>query len=694
MIPAALAGQLEEGLAAFLRVSFWSTTPGMDSVMEELITQPGALTKGPYVSLQLPFLPGSPVERFPEVPLGFVPHRHQELAFERLAGETPRSTLIATGTGSGKTESFLWPILDACRADAEAAGVKAILLYPMNALATDQAIRIARTIHRTPSLAGRIRAGLYIGETPGHRRETHKEMGPAHLITDRDEMRRSPPDILLTNYKMLDYLLLRGQDQGLWASNEPGTLRFLVVDELHTFDGPQGTDLACLIRRLKDRLSVKEGSLCCVGTSATLGEGGSTLRTYAAEVFGEAFDEEAVVMEHRLDPQAFYGDVPLLPESLEMPTDSERMDPTSRAPEDWLLDQVALWFGESAPLEEEPLSDGWRVALGRRLLGHDLFRRLVGRLHRHPQALDQLVEDLERVLGHDPSYGRQALLSFLSLVSVARRWQGGSADGVSAPRRTQPLVYLRLQLWLRELRRMVGEVSPTPTLRFVDDLDEEARQRHLPMVHCRECGALGWGTHLKRGDPDSYSASHQAFYGGFFGRDPQVRFLWPAAAAPAEGRWGERIRLGLEDLRRVRGEEHDENQVLDLVVSESTVVRRGRAPELSRDCPFCGHSGGLSILGFQAATLSSMFIDQLYASTYNEDKRLLVFSDAVQDAAHRAGFFGTRTWRTNLRVALQQLLQEQGDLALHEVAQRFAEHWTARLGPEGYVSTFLPPSMD
>ena len=112
MIPAALASQLERGLADFLRMSFWSPTPGMEGLIERLINTPGGVLKGPYVSASLPFRTGGASEFFPQVPLGFPAHLHQEQAFARLSGDNPRSTLIATGTGSGKTESFLWPILD------------------------------------------------------------------------------------------------------------------------------------------------------------------------------------------------------------------------------------------------------------------------------------------------------------------------------------------------------------------------------------------------------------------------------------------------------------------------------------------------------------------------------------------------------------------------------------------------------
>jgi len=114
----------------------------------------------------------------------------------------------------------------------------------------------------------KIRAGLFIGQKEEN---AATAMTGDRVITNKDTLRLNPPDILLTNYKMLDYLLIRPRDFSLWQANGPETLKYLVVDELHTFDGAQGTDLACLIRRLKERLKTPEKHLCCVGTSATLG---------------------------------------------------------------------------------------------------------------------------------------------------------------------------------------------------------------------------------------------------------------------------------------------------------------------------------------------------------------------------------------------------------------------------------------
>src|SRR5690554_3694048 len=122
MLPSALVAQLERGMKDFLRTSFWSTTPGFDSMIErflsgesELDGESSALFKGPYVSVKLPFrTSGVGVDYFPNIPMRFAPYMHQFQAFERLSGEVKKNTIVATGTGSGKTESFLYPVLEHC----------------------------------------------------------------------------------------------------------------------------------------------------------------------------------------------------------------------------------------------------------------------------------------------------------------------------------------------------------------------------------------------------------------------------------------------------------------------------------------------------------------------------------------------------------------------------------------------------
>jgi DEAD/DEAH box helicase domain-containing protein len=311
MIPSVLSNQIRNGIEDFLRTTFPVSTPFFHGIIDRLIDNPEAIFKGPYISIKLPYRSGNiGTDFFQNIPLGFVPYLHQEKAFKCITGDNGKSTIIATGTGSGKTECFMYPILDYCYRHRGENGIKAIIIYPMNALATDQAKRFAREIYKNLNLRGKITAGLFIGqkeETPS------MSMTAESIITHRDTLRFTPPDILLTNYKMLDYLMIRPRDFPLWRENRPETLKYLVVDELHTFDGAQGTDLACLIRRLKERLKTPESYLCCIGTSATLGgeEDFKDLYNYASAVFGDSFDEDAVVAESLLTPEELLAGSPI-----------------------------------------------------------------------------------------------------------------------------------------------------------------------------------------------------------------------------------------------------------------------------------------------------------------------------------------------------------------------------------------------
>jgi Distinct helicase family with a unique C-terminal domain including a metal-binding cysteine cluster len=207
LLPSVVASELEQVAADAIRTAFHPTTPGFAGLIDRFLADRQRLIKGPYVSIALPFHRGHRSDWFPELQLPFRSWRHQELAFQRLSPGSPQNTLVATGTGSGKTEAFLYPCLDHCRLAQQAGqrGVKVILIYPMNALATDQAKRIARLIHTIPALSG-LRAGLYIGD---QEEQSAIAMGPEQVITDRDTLHKAPPDLLLTNYKQLDYLLLQ-----------------------------------------------------------------------------------------------------------------------------------------------------------------------------------------------------------------------------------------------------------------------------------------------------------------------------------------------------------------------------------------------------------------------------------------------------------------------------------------------------
>ncbi len=708
--PLIAAQHVRQSIADFLATSFPGTTPGFDGLIARFLAEPGNVSRGPYVTISLPFRK-MPAESVPfEWLHGFEPHAHQARAFARLTGTAPLSTLVATGTGSGKTECFLYPVLEHCRRmrAARQRGIKAILIYPMNALATDQAGRVAREILTHPALAG-ITAGLYVGEESGEKSTSvrHLDGDRYTVITDRNRLREEPPDVLLTNYKMLDFLLIRAKDSVLWRHNRPDTLRYLVVDELHSFDGAQGTDLACLVRRLKERLKMAPGALACVGTSATMGsEGAEPLLHFARDIFAESFDAQAVIGEDRKTVAEYLQDSTV--EHVLMPSaaDYEALSPLAYASAaEYVAAQYTLWFGSSASSAQVE-DAGFLVELGRQLKQHVAFQNLLRDLHRlggRAVALDLLTDALQRRLrdvGEAPAdYPERWLLSLVAMVAAA----ASAADNAG---RRIPFLWTRVELWLRELRRMVAEISVTPRLVHSDDLPASSEVVYLPPIHCRDCHAMGWGGTLTRTDGAKLVPDLRTFYAAFFSGDVSVRYLFPTTAdAPLNDRKFERRQLcsacGTLNPRGSTECAHCGDKTLVLVDVTANLVRSRRAGATymrsHNNCPFCEGERTLTIVGSQAASLASVAIGQLFGSRYNDDRKLIAFSDSVQDAAHRAGFFEARNWRFNLRPAMAQVIHEAvasgSPLSLATLPAAFATRWRGARGPREYVKTFLPPVL-
>ncbi|MEO0433908.1 MAG: DEAD/DEAH box helicase [Cyanobacteria bacterium J06656_5] len=745
MIPSVIASEVRSSVSDFLKTTFRHSTHGFEGLMDRFLADGENCFKGPYVSIALPFRTGSSgPDYFPDVPLDFPPHRHQEQAFDRLKSPYYRSTLIATGTGSGKTECFLQPILDHCHQHRREPGIKALLIYPMNALATDQAKRIAKAIYNNPKLKGHVTAGLFVGESEKNPRAIMTEDG---IITDKNILRHNPPDILLTNYKMLDYLLVRPRDKKLWSNNQPETLRYLVVDEIHTFDGAQGTDLACLIRRLKARLKIPENHLACVGTSATLGgsDGKADMLKYASGVFETEFDKDAVIQEDRLSPDEFLqaviknsgvegdGQADLLNFMFEKVRSHlpglEHLDALNPAHytslEAYIRAQHQLWLDQ--PLEGPFDQMHWRLNLGsaKGLIHLDIVIWLLPILASGATDINEIWQRLGRKLAlpeNVPEIYKTALLdSLLALMAMARRYamvrSEESPEEQKSPQPILPWVNLRVQFWQRELRRMVATVEATPRLVFSDDQTADAKAKILPVLNCRECGSTGWGGLRRQTSDRQIGCDLQDFYIAYFGNSPLTVFVFPTKDMPAISPT-ERQNKGLNkkqgwtwyqlctaclSLNQGAGKVctacgHDElipvwepNMVKEIKNKQTGNIRR----ESHHDCPFCDAKDGLSIIGSRAASLSSVVIGNLFASAYNQDRKLITFSDSVQDAAHRAGFFSARTFRTTLRTALYQYIEQQTNgQPLDEVVKGFQQQWLARLGSAAdYIATFIPTDM-
>lgn len=184
-------------------------------------------------------------------------HRHQADAIR--TARAGRNYVLTTGTGSGKSLSYMVPIVDHVLRVGRGGGVKAIVVYPMNALANSQAGELEKFLGSPSGLGGAQQAARF-----------HRYTGQ-ESSEQRAEILSDPPDIILTNYVMLELILTRVRDRKL--VDAAAGLRFLVLDELHTYRGRQGADVALLIRRL--RAACKADQLQCVGTSATLSTEGT-----------------------------------------------------------------------------------------------------------------------------------------------------------------------------------------------------------------------------------------------------------------------------------------------------------------------------------------------------------------------------------------------------------------------------------
>jgi len=271
---------------------------GFRDAFAEALEEPNMLVKGPLVEIALPYKKGNSIKDLveegvlskkfadlnsPDLPYDRPLYEHQIKAVKKAVKE--RNLVVATGTGSGKTETFLVPILNYLFREEEAGtlskpGVRAMLLYPMNALANDQMKRLRRLLENYP----KITFGRYIGETDDNLSRDKaienflkiypQEKANKNELFTRSEMQIAPPHILLTNYAMLEYLLLRPADSSLFDGPTGKFWHFITLDEAHVYDGANATEMAMLLRRVADRVvGAQLGKLQVIATSATLGGG-------------------------------------------------------------------------------------------------------------------------------------------------------------------------------------------------------------------------------------------------------------------------------------------------------------------------------------------------------------------------------------------------------------------------------------
>ena len=704
MIPSLVAGELKEAIVEYLATTFALTDDEAYSALSDfLLDENDGIFRGPFLRLRLPFVDAPPGSDpgLEWTPPGFQPYVHQLLAWRRLAGRggAPASTLITTGTGSGKSEAFLMPIADHCRWAKQQGqhGIKALILYPMNALVVDQERRIAELLSAPELQAAGVTAGVWIGDDGTGSR--HSVMSGEHLINDQATLRANPPDILLTNYKMLDRLLTNENRQALWAKNtRPSSgpdwmqpLQYLVLDEFHTYDGAQGTDVAMLLRRLGHRLGIASSTsplegVACIGTSATLGSAATAtveMRQFAERVFGQDFDDASVIGEQRQTVDAVCPELDLAM-SVPAPGVVADLDPSD-------TDALAMAFTGIGFDDPQTVGD--------RLLKHPLTARLLHIASSSPRSWDDVVVTLaartpewSQAAVDTPDLVADALERFVGLLSIARgRTSSGSV---------RPLFAIEVQVWIREVTRITRSIHRQARFHWADSASGDPNAAlELPAVYCTQCGRSGWlgvanraaGTGdlaIERLDP---MTAADPYVVALRDRD-RSRTMVRASSNEPDVLWLD------PDDGQVRHTDPQSRSIPVLVGGMTGDDKSGEARDEAakqQQCPSCGNRDAMRFLGSRVTTLASVGITQMFGSdaVADDERRILAFTDSVQDASHRAAFFSGRTHRFNLRATLSGALQTKGRVALNDVASTVLTVADQDPKPADAVFSLIPPDL-
>lgn len=391
------------------------------------------------------------------------PFSHQLEAWQLLAGDEPRSLVVTSGTGSGKTECFLVPILDRlarqCEREGALQGVRALFIYPLNALIASQQNRLDAWTDR---FAGKLRYSLYTGNLPDEAKPNTKAY--QGQVVDRKTLRGDPPPLLVTNATMLEYMLIRKEDQPILAKSQ-GKLEWIVLDEAHTHIGSQAAEMALLLRRVMLAFGVSPQNVRFVATSATFGDNPETtrqLKAFLANMAGVSTDQVDVVHGKRKVP-----DLPDVAAPAAVPS----------------LEQL-----KAIDCEHEASAGRYR-ALAAHPTARALRERFIDGGNVRVSTLSRLVEEMS-----SRGLDRQAVLHWLDLLSGTRDPEGGS-----------PFLPLRIHLFQNVLSGVYACVDPACTARQ-DSLDPaewaygklytaertgcDCGAPVLPVIACKACNTV------------------------------------------------------------------------------------------------------------------------------------------------------------------------------------------------------------
>lgn len=602
-------------------------------------------------------------------------HAHQREAI--LKSKECKSYVLTSGTGSGKSLTYIVPIVDHVLRHGSGRGIQAIVVYPMNALANSQ----------TEELGKFLVKGYPEGQSPVHfARYTGQERGD-----EREAIRGNPPDILLTNYMMLELLLTRSEDRDLVRAAQG--LRFLVFDELHTYRGRQGADVALLIRRC--RIAFGGHDIICIGTSATMASGGTSedqkrsVAEVAKTLFGIPFEPTQVIGEslERATGEPDFQQ-PEIIEALQAAT--EKNTPPPEDYEAFRKHPLAAWIESTFGIKTEEGSD-----------------RLIRQAPRRLQGEGSAANELAKITATDPEL----------CADILRRYLLKGSEIYSTASSRFPIFAFRLHQFFTRGDTVWSTLEPESErhLEMSKKVSKpgEPDKPLFPLVFCRQCGMAYYrvkvhtndqGRYLvpreDRPEPDDDGSTYAYLY-------LSTALPWPRATEAELNRLPDSFKeTTAQGIERVRPDERKSRPEPIFVNAQGRIVPEDQgcdAALIHRNFIFCLEPGcGVAYTKSQKSErtkLATLGVDNRSTATTilairslielqgdrdleAKARKLLSFTDNRQDASLQAGHFNDFAQVALLRSALCKAAQRKGASGLkhHELSRAVFDVMQLRFG--------------
>lgn len=734
--------QIQEDYMNFFLTSFSPNNPRFMEKLQEIPRETEYLWKSPYIAILPRPKFGKNFKDFEKNRISdkvknafqYITrlYKHQEEAITHILDG--HNTIVAVPTGSGKTEIFLIPIIQYCYQNRRTRGTKAILVYPMNALAKDQVERLRKILWRLnrelPS-EEKITFAIYTGDTPKDKEQLRedfqeqniseicplsdedmkmfkcpKSCSKDHLKYDaenellyceinrnvkidyqvftRESIQQKMPDIIITNYVQLEHILSRRKDTQ-WLST--GSLKFVVLDEIHSYSGSNGIDVAFLMRRLKRESRSKP---IFIGTSATLSqkqdelERKSSIAKFASDIFGEEFTISDVI-EAEYEEYKF-PEIEFVPSSLESFEDLleefQNLDDASWEDVSKILSKINPNFKIA---KNNPIS----IELGKALLGNAFFQELVRKLNK-PKSLEEIINDLREssklsslIADIDDETLKQIVWSYLKLGSKCR--------DPSAPSR--PLINVSVHLFFRTIERIYqcnecGKIYTIPRDKCENDnsaVDE--------IGVCRFCGHTFNVVYVNKEEFEKWYRQVEikkklknSPVANILPRDQRLHLkkldyrnefskdaipLWISDDPPSE----DVDYIEIKRCRKCGSILDSEEDTCPVCASKElyTAYAFVREPKNGTDtrpisCPYCGNRYGrysaLSPVIMSSDTASVVVFDRAYTKLPEEYRKLLIFTDNRQIASYLAKHLEDTHLDHTIRVLTYYIIKQHGKVHL------------------------------